>query len=79
MSSQLVMSARERQDLIRRYHDSFCGTFGYFPDGLPPTRLSSLAGAMWGCALISGLIYRPGYFLGIGSFSCSGAGELVGY
>ena len=57
MSSQLVVPARERQDLIRRYHDSFRETFGCFPDSLPATGPSLLAGATSGCALISGQLF----------------------
>ena len=42
LSSQLVVPARERQDLIRRYHN------------LSPTGPRLLAGATLGCTLISG-------------------------
>ena len=38
MSSQLVVPARERQDLFRRYHDYlFAGHIRCFPDDLSPT------------------------------------------
>ena len=66
MSSQLVVLASERQDLIRRFHDSgsktpadynkIPGPFGCFPDDLSPPGPGLLAGAASGCPLVSSLM-----------------------
>ena len=55
-SSQLVVPRElsERRELIRRYHDFFCGTFGFLPDHLPVTGPGVLAGTATGCELVSG-------------------------